>query len=151
MNNSFLELGKEIVSGLSKTWATLEYLNTNLLKDTVLESIGKSVYFNKEIFNDYLYYKYELPKYYKELNKDMPKGGVFAEWWSDERGSDYQRETFGVLVDLVIEILISDEGGYYCDEDDTGYFLPKGLHYSQSKNCLVFDFNDEIEFKFFSV
>lgn len=149
MNQNFLELGKELIEGISKTWSTLEYLTPELIKDSILERIGKVIYFNKEIFNDYLYYKYELPEYYKKINKDMPKGGFYCEWWSDDRGPSYQRDTFRLLVDFVLEILLSDEGGFYCD-DETGYFIPKGLHYSQSKNCLVFDFNNELECKLFT-
>lgn len=147
MNMEFVNLGKELISQVSNTWSSLEYLNEKLIKNELFEKLGEQVYSNKEIFNDYLYYKYELYNYYNDNNIEMPKGGWFCEWWFDERGKSFQRETFPMLVDMIIELILSDLGGWYYDENGD-YYLPKGIHYNKEKNRLAYDFNDEIGFDF---
>lgn len=146
MNKEFMNLGKELISKASITWVILENLNPSIMKDSTLEAIGKRVYENKEVFSDYLYYKYELIEYYRA--KNMNFGGEWiAEWWSDERGEEFQKSTFPKLIDIIISEISSPSGGWYYDEDNDLY-LPKGTHFNKKKYSVVYDFNDEIEVDF---
>ena len=120
MNNiNFLYLGKEVITEIAKTWVTLEHLNCKDIKVDVLESIGKQLVENKKVFNDYLEYKYHLKDYYRNnLNKELENIWI-AEWWYDERGEEYQKDTFPILVDIVINNIINN--GWYFDEDKYCY------------------------------
>lgn len=146
MNKEYLNLGKELIERVSDTWANLEYLNHSIMKDTILESIGKEVYENKNIFNDYLYYKYELVGYYKSKGKAFV-GKWIAEWWSDMRGEEFQKTTFSDLANIIINAITSDKGGWYYDEEND-YYLPKGTHFNSKKHSVVYDFNSDIEVNF---
>lgn len=116
--NNFIELGKEIVNNLSNTWCTLEKLNSSYVKDDILEDIGREIYNNKEIFKDYLFYKYEISDVYKEVGLDEPLSWI-AEWWFDERGKNYQKDTFSDVVEIVL-----DKINWYQREED-GVFEPR--------------------------
>lgn len=146
MNREYLNLGKELVEKVTDTWSNLEYLNYSIMKNSILESIGKEVYENKDIFNDYLYYKYELAEYYKSRGKAFT-GKWMIEWWSDGRGDKFQRTTFCDLANIVIDAITSDEGGWYYDEKND-YYLPKGTHFNSKKYSVVYDFNNNIEVNF---
>lgn len=116
--NSFIELGIEVVNNLAYTWSTLEKLNSSYIKDDILEDIGREIYNNKEIFKDYLFYKYEIFDVYKEVGLDAPKTWI-AEWWFDERGREYQKDTFPKLVEIVLNHI-----DWYQKEED-GVYEPK--------------------------
>lgn len=136
MNIEFLNLGKEIVTEISKTWASLEYLNPKDIKSDTLESIGRQFFRNKEVFNDYLEYKYCLKDYYiNHLNKELENPWI-AEWWFDERGAEFQKNTFPTLVNLVIDSILNS--GWYFDEANE-YYLPKNSYIDENTNELHYN------------
>ena len=124
--NNFIELGKEIVNNLSNTWCTLEKLNSSYIKDDILEDIGREIYNNKEIFKDYLFYKYEISDVYKEIGLNEPPSWI-AEWWFDERGKDYQKDTFEGVVGIVLNKI-----NWYQREED-GVFEPRYIQIKKER------------------
>lgn len=131
----YMDLGKEVIKEVSKTWGNLVYLNSNLIKDEQIKSIGRGLYKNKNILNDYLYYKYE----WSDEQDTLEKAKLWmAEWWYDERGPKYQKETFIELVNLIL-----DEIEWVYDEDNDLY-MPKGYHYSRELKTLAFDCNPDV-------
>lgn len=131
----YMDLGKEVIKEVSKTWGNLVYLNSNLIKDEQIKSIGRGLYKNKNILNDYLYYKYE----WSDEQDTLEKAKLWmAEWWYDERGPKYQKETFIELVNIIL-----DEIEWVYDEDNDLY-MPKGYHYSRELKTLAFDCNPDV-------
>lgn len=127
--NNFLELGKELVIELRKTWGNLFFLRVNWVNDKTLEELGRALYFNEEIFNDFKYYKYELQDEYNCMNKPLEHPWI-AEWMYDERGDEFQRPTFDLLMqNYVIPILTSYSGGWYYDKDHD-FYMPIGCFYN---------------------
>ena len=146
MNKEYVNLGKELVSKVSLTWVSLEYLNPSIMKESVLESIGKQAYRNNEIFSDYLAYKYELHDYYRADNLHF-LGEWIAEWWNDERGQKFQRDTFPKLMNIILSEILSEDGGWYYD-DKNDLYLPKGTHFNAKLHSITYDFNTDIEVDF---
>lgn len=143
MNVEHLNLGKEIVSEISKTWSSLIYLNPNTIKDNTLESIGEFIKNDGRIFSDYLFYKYKLKEYYRNVLNEKFEGLWICEWWYDERGPEFQRGTFDALVDYIINIITSDSEGWHYDEENE-YYIPKGFKFNPSINQVVYGFNDNM-------
>lgn len=135
MNKELLSLGKELVKEVSYTWGNLEHLSKYLTDEKTLECIGRRVYKNKEIFNDYLYYKYELHEEYA-ANGEIFEGRWACEWWYDERGDKYQRKTFYELVNVILNKIIDEDKQWYYDEDKD-FYLPNEYYYDSIKNCVV--------------
>lgn len=67
-----------------------------------------------------------------------------CEWWSDERGQEFQKETFCTLVGIIIDIITDDASGWYYNEEGD-YYLPKGYTCNSLKRQVVYDFNHDIE------
>lgn len=105
--SKFLELGKEvtgiIVEGYKESF--FAHVKVENIPDAVLESIGRNLYNNKEMFNDYLRFVYEEEEEFS---------------WLDSEVNSY--DFIYKLVDGAVEDL-----NIYYWSDDTEMYIPRLL------------------------
>lgn len=71
--SKFLELGKEVTGAIVEGYreSFFAYVKVENIPDAVLESIGRNLYNNKEMFNDYLRFVYEKEEGFDWLDSEV--------------------------------------------------------------------------------
>ena len=124
MNQQYLDLAKEITSGMSSQHDDFYFIKPYLIKKDILIEIGKEVLHNRYVFKDYVYYKYDFLDYYKESDREGFLDKWMKIWKKEKEGIDVDRDTFSELKNIIISNITSISGEWYYSKKDNCY-LPK--------------------------